>query len=334
MDDLRIIIGRSNPELGQKICEELGVEPTKILLDNFADGEIRVQILENVRGKDVFIIESTYPPAENIMELLLILDAAKRASARRVTAVIPYFGYARQERKDKPRVPISTKLVANLIVSAGADRVLTMDLHSPAIQGFFDVPTDHLISDLVFEEYLAMIMHEQIMNHEVVVVSPDIGGVRRVDFLATELDANIAIINKKRLDANKARALTLVGDVRDKIAIIRDDIIDTAGTIKEASELLKSPEYGAKAVYVLATHPLFSPPAVDRLEQAPIDKVIVNDTIPLKPEARDRLVPDKVRVLSVANVFATAIKNIHEERSLSVLFEKGQIFGFFNGKQN
>ncbi len=328
MNDLKILIGRSNPELGYRICESLGVEPTQILLDNFADGEIRVQILENVRGKDVFVIESTYPPADNIMELLLILDAAKRASARRVTAVIPYFGYARQERKDKPRVPISTKLVANLIVSAGADRVLTMDLHSPAIQGFFDVPTDHLISDLVFEEHLAMTMWDEVREGNVVVVSPDIGGVRRVDFLATELGASIAIIHKKREDANKARALTVVGDVRDKIAIIRDDIVDTAGTVKEASDLLKSPQYGAKAVYVLATHPLLSPPAVERIENSQIDKLIVTDTIPLKEEAGQRLVPHKVNVLSVAQVFATAIKCIHEERSLSVLFQKGQIFKF------
>ena len=328
MDDLRIIVGRSNPELGYRICESLGVEPTRVLLDNFADGEIRVQILENVRGKDVFVIESTHPPAENILELLLILDAAKRASARRVTAVIPYFGYARQERKDRPRVPISTKLVANLIVSAGADRVLTMDLHSPAIQGFFDVPTDHLISDLVFEEYLAMIMRDEIESGNVVVVSPDIGGVRRVDFLASELNANIAIVHKKREEANKAEALSLVGDVRGQIAIIRDDIVDTAGTIKAAAELLKRPEYGAKAVYVLATHPLFSPPAVERIGSSLIDKVIVTDTIPLKPEAREHLVPDKVKVLSVAGVFATAIKNIHEERSLSALFQKGQIFNF------
>ena len=321
MNDIKIIVGRSNRQLGEAIARHLGIEPTKLLLSNFADGEIRVQILENVRGKDVFIIDSTQPPADNLLELLLLLDAAKRASARRVTAVLPYFGYARQERKDKPRVPISTKLVANLIVSAGADRVLTMDLHSPAIQGFFDVPTDHLISDLVFADYIKKIIPEEIENKNVVVVSPDIGGVKRIDILAKELETNIAIINKKREDANKSKALNLIGDVRGKIAIIRDDIVDTAGTIKSASLLLKKRNNGAKSVYVLATHALLSPPAVKRIANSKIDSLIVTDTIPLREDARKKLMPSKIKVISVAPLFATAIKCIHQERSLSVLFQ-------------
>mgnify|MGYP000568941617 CR=1 FL=1 len=324
MDALKIIIGRSNHKLGEAITRCLGIEPTDVLLTNFADGEIRVQILENVRGKDVFIIQSTQPPADNLLELLLLLDAAKRASARRVTAVIPYFGYARQERKDRPRVPISTKLVANLIVSAGVDRVLTMDLHAPAIQGFFDVPTDHLISDLVFAEYIRATMQDKVINGEIVIVSPDIGGVRRIDFLSGELGANIAIINKKRTAVNKAEAQSLIGAVKGKTAIIRDDIVDTAGTIKEAAELLKQEEHGAKSVYVLATHPLFSPPAVERISTSQIDNLVVTDTIPLKQDAKQKLTPDIVKVISVAPLFATAIKCIHEERSLSVLFQKTQ----------
>ncbi|MCD6594137.1 ribose-phosphate pyrophosphokinase [bacterium] len=321
MNNIKIIIGRSNRRLGEAISKHLGIEPTKLILKNFADGEIRVQILENVRGKDVFIIDSTQPPADNLLELLLLLDAVKRASARRVTAVIPYFGYARQERKDRPRVPISTKLVANLIVSAGADRVLTMDLHSPAIQGFFDVPTDHLISDLVFADYVKKIIPGEVKNKNVVIVSPDIGGVKRIDILAKEFGTSIAIINKKREDANKSKALNLIGKVKGKIAIIRDDIVDTAGTIKEASLLLKKKSNGAKSVYVLATHPLLSPPAIKRISNSKIDRLIVTDTIPLCKNAQKKLVPSKINVISVAPLFATAIKCIHQERSLSVLFQ-------------
>ncbi len=321
MHDLRVILGRSNVALGESIARTLGVKPTAVSLSNFADGEIWVQVMENVRGKDVFIIESTVPPAENILELLLLLDAAKRASARRVTAVIPYFGYARQERKDKPRVPVSAKLVSNLIVAAGADRVLTLDLHSPAIQGFFDVPTDHLTSDLVFIEFLKEQLPEQLKNGEIVIVSPDVGGVKRVELPADELHSSIAIIYKRRDMPNKSRALNLIGSVEGKIAIVRDDIVDTAGTICTAAELLKN--NGATMVCVLATHALLSPPAVERIGNSQIDFIAVTDSLAISPVAREILMPDKLKIVSVAGVFATAIKCIHQERSLSVLFQPG-----------
>ena len=318
MDDLRLIIGRSNPGLGEDVARHLGHKPTDVLLKNFADGEIRVQILENIRGKDVFIIASTQPPADNFLELLLLLDAAKRASARRVTAVIPYFGYARQERKDRPRVPISAKLVSNLIVASGADRVLTMDLHSPAIQGFFDVPTDHLISDLEFEMFVNTQM-PHIAGRDMVIVSPDIGGVKRVEHLAQSLGASMAIVYKKRDEPNKSEAMDIIGEVEGKVAVIRDDIVDTAGTLVAAAKMLK--ERGARSIVALATHPLLSPPAVERILASEIDMMAVSNTLPIRKEARDKLMPEKLKVVSVASLFAAAIKCIHLEKSLSVLFK-------------
>lgn len=318
MNELKIIIGRSNESLGQAIASYIGIEPTKLLLTNFSDGEIRVQILENIRGKDVFIVESTQPPAENIMEILLLIDAAKRASARRVTAVIPYFGYARQERKDRPRVPISAKLVANLLVAAGADRILTVDLHSPAIQGFFDVPTDHLTADGIFRDFLLSRMNDELKRGEVVFVSPDIGGVKRIEPLAKELGAPIAVVYKRRDAPNVSSVMFLVGEVDGKVAIIRDDIIDTGGTICSAAKILK--ENGAKAVFSLVTHPLLSGPAVERLAQSTLDMLAVTDTLPLKNSARENL-GERITVVSIAPLLAEAIKSIHEEKSVSVLFE-------------
>jgi len=318
MNELKIIIGRSNESLGQAIASYIGIEPTKLLLTNFSDGEIRVQILENIRGKDVFIVESTQPPAENIMEVLLLIDAAKRASARRVTAVIPYFGYARQERKDRPRVPISAKLVANLLVAAGADRILTVDLHSPAIQGFFDVPTDHLTADGIFRDFLLSRMNDELKRGEVVFVSPDIGGVKRIEPLAKELGAPIAVVYKRRDEPNVSSVMFLVGEVDGKVAIIRDDIIDTGGTICSAAKILK--ENGAKAVFSLVTHPLLSGPAVERLAQSTLDMLAVTDTLPLKSSARENL-GERITVVSIAPLLAEAIKSIHEEKSVSVLFE-------------
>ena len=318
MNELKIIIGRSNESLGQAIANYIGIEPTKLLLTNFSDGEIRVQILENIRGKDVFIVESTQPPAENIMEILLLIDAAKRASARRVTAVIPYFGYARQERKDRPRVPISAKLVANLLVAAGADRILTVDLHSPAIQGFFDVPTDHLTADGIFRDFLLSRMNDELKRGEVVFVSPDIGGVKRIEPLAKELGAPIAVVYKRRDEPNVSSVMFLVGEVNGKVAIIRDDIIDTAGTICSAAKILK--DKGAKAVFSLVTHPLLSGPAVERLAQSTLDMLAVTDTLPLKNSARENL-GERITVVSIAPLLAEAIKSIHEEKSVSVLFE-------------
>ncbi len=351
MDDLKLIIGRSNEALGEAIAHHLGVEKTKLLLSNFADGEIRIQILENIRGKDVFIIESTQPAisgrleqvpgrdekvfvpqsvqpqGDNLLELLLLLDATRRASARRVTAVIPYFGYARQERKDRPRVPISAKLVANLIVAAGADRVLTIDLHSPAIQGFFDVPTDHLISDWVFVNFITQQMPKYldiptpVRGGDLVIVSPDIGGVKRVEKIAQYLGASIAIIYKRRSAPNEAQVVDIVGEVRGKVAIIVDDIIDTAGTVVKAAHKLRAE--GARLVVAIATHPLLSYPAVDRLADSEIDLMAVTDTVPLSEEAKSRLCPHLLKVISVAPLFAAAIKCIHEERSLSGLFKAG-----------
>ena len=318
MNELKIIIGRSNESLGQAIASYIGIEPTKLLLTNFSDGEIRVQILENIRGKDVFIVESTQPPAENIMEVLLLIDAAKRASARRVTAVIPYFGYARQERKDRPRVPISAKLVANLLVAAGADRILTVDLHSPAIQGFFDVPTDHLTADGIFRDFLLSRMNDELKRGEVVFVSPDIGGVKRIEPLAKELGAPIAVVYKRRDAPNVSSVMFLVGEVDGKVAIIRDDIIDTGGTICSAAKILK--DKGAKAVFSLVTHPLLSGPAVERLAQSNLDMLAVTDTLPLKSSARENL-GERITVVSIAPLLAEAIKSIHEEKSVSVLFE-------------
>jgi len=317
MNELKLIVGRSNEELGNSIAQKLGVEPTKLLLTNFSDGEIRVQILENIRGKDVFIVESTQPPAENIMEVLLLIDAAKRASARRVTAVIPYFGYARQERKDRPRVPISAKLVANLLVAAGADRILTVDLHSPAIQGFFDVPTDHLTADGIFRDFLLSRMNDELKRGEVVFVSPDIGGVKRIEPLAKELGAPIAVVYKRRDAPNVSSVMFLVGEVDGKVAIIRDDIIDTGGTICSAAKILK--DKGAKAVFSLVTHPLLSGPAVERLAQSNLDMLAVTDTLPLKSSARENL-GERITVVSIAPLLAEAIKSIHEEKSVSVLF--------------
>ena len=308
MNELKIIIGRSNESLGQAIANYIGIEPTKLLLTNFSDGEIRVQILENIRGKDVFIVESTQPPAENIMEVLLLIDAAKRASARRVTAVIPYFGYARQERKDRPRVPISAKLVANLLVAAGADRILTVDLHSPAIQGFFDVPTDHLTADGIFRDFLLSRMNDELKRGEVVFVSPDIGGVKRIEPLAKELGAPIAVVYKRRDAPNVSSVMFLVGEVDGKVAIIRDDIIDTGGTICSAAKILK--DKGAKAVFSLVTHPLLSGPAVERLAQSTLDMLAVTDTLPLKNSARENL-GERITVVSIAPLLAEAIKSIH-----------------------
>lgn len=318
MDDLKLIIGRSNLHLGDGIARSLGHKATDVLLENFADGEIRVQILENIRGKDVFIVASTQPPGDNLLELLLLLDAAKRASGRRITAVVPYFGYARQERKDRPRVPISAKLISNLIVASGADRILTMDLHSPAIQGFFDVPTDHLISDLEFESFIETQM-PHILGKDMVIVSPDIGGVKRVEHLAQNLGASMAIVYKRRDEPNKSEAMDIIGKVEGKVAVIRDDIVDTAGTLVSAAKMLK--EHGARSVVALATHPLLSPPAVDRIISSDIDMMAVSNTLPIREDAKNKLMPEKLKIVSVAPLFAAAIKCIHLERSLSVLFK-------------
>ncbi|MFZ8832083.1 MAG: ribose-phosphate pyrophosphokinase [Thermodesulfobacteriaceae bacterium] len=309
---MKLISGTANPELAQKISEYLAIPLVQTKITRFSDGEIFVEINENVRGADVFIIQPTCPPVnENLVELLIMIDAARRASARRITAVIPYYGYARQDRKTAPRTPITAKLVANVIVVAGARRVLTMDLHAGQIQGFFDIPVDHLYAMPVFLEYLK----NKFRGEEIVIVSPDAGGVERAREYAKRLNATMAIVDKRRPKPNESEVMNIIGDVKDKIAVIIDDMIDTAGTICKAASAIM--ERGAKEVYAVATHPVLSGPAVERLAQSPIKEVIVSDTIPLREEAK-RL--DKIKVLSVSKLLGEAIRRIHTDDSISSLF--------------
>jgi ribose-phosphate pyrophosphokinase len=308
-DEMKVFSGTSNPELGRKICTYLGIAQGKIDAIRFSDGEIRVKIGENIRGKDVFIVQSTNPPAENLLELLIIIDAAKRASARRITAVIPYFGYARQDKKDEPRVPISAKLVADLITVAGANRVLAIDLHVEQIQGFFNIPFDHL--------YAAPVMIEHFKSFDLsrfVVVSPDPGSVVRSRAVAKRLgNLPIAIIDKRRPEPNKAEVINIVGDVDGKDVLIVDDMIDTAGTIAGAAAALE--KRGVKEIYVYCTHPVLSGKAMERIKNSPIKKLVVTDTIPLGEKKYDG-----ITVLSVSDLLGEAIRRIHEERSISSLF--------------
>ncbi len=308
MSQLKIFSGRASRGLAEKIAEEIGEPLGQCEIRNFKDGEIWVKYLENIRGNDVFIIQSTFPPSDNLMELLIMIDAAKRASARRITAVIPYFGYARQDRKDQPRVPITSKLVANLITIAGADRVLTMDLHAPQIQGFFDIPFDHLYSAVVLVPAI-----REMVNEDFAVVAPDIGGVKFARGYAKRLNAELILIDKRRPQANESVVTNVVGEVRGKTIVIVDDIIDTAGTFINALYALL--ERGAKKVYGACTHPILSGDATDQIENAPVEKILVTDTVPLKRES------PKIEVRSVAKIFAEAIKRIHCNESLSVLFE-------------
>jgi ribose-phosphate pyrophosphokinase len=312
LNHMKLISGTANPELAQKISEYLATPLVQTKITRFSDGEIFVEIKENVRGADVFIIQPTCPPVnENLVELLIMIDAARRASARRITAVIPYYGYARQDRKTAPRTPITAKLVANVIVVAGARRVLTMDLHAGQIQGFFDIPVDHLYAMPVFLEYLK----DKFRGEEIVIVSPDAGGVERAREYAKRLNATMAIVDKRRPRPNESEVMNIIGDVKDKIAVIIDDMIDTAGTICKAASAIM--DRGAKEVYAVATHPVLSGPAVERLAQSPIKEVVVSDTIPLREEAQ-RL--DKIKVLSVSKLLGEAIRRIHTDDSISSLF--------------
>ncbi|MGH9339742.1 MAG: ribose-phosphate pyrophosphokinase [Acidobacteriota bacterium] len=307
---LKIFAGTANPSLAQTICEHLGVSLGQIKLKRFSDGEVAFQILENVRGTDVFIIQSTCPPVnENLMEVLIMIDAFKRSSARRITAVMPYYGYARQDRKDKPRVPISSKLVADLLSAAGAHRVLTMELHAGQIQGFFDIPVDHLYASPVLLEYLMQMNFENLT-----VVSPDAGGVERARAYAKRLGANLAIIDKRRVEDNEAEVMHIIGDVEDSDALLVDDLIDTAGTLVKAAEALR--RQGARRLLAAATHPILSGPALERILESELEMVVVTDTIPLDEEKR---LP-KIKVLSVARLLGEAIRAIHEETSVSKLF--------------
>ncbi len=311
--NIKIFTANSNPEFAKGIAEHLGIALGKSEVGKFSDGEIFVNIGETVRGSDVFVVQSTCSPVnDNIMELLIMIDAFKRASAGRITAVIPYFGYARQDRKAKARDPISSKLVADLIATAGADRVLTMDLHAPQIQGFFNVPVDHLVGMPVLSRYYKEKIKGKL--EETVVVSPDLGSVTRARGFAQKLDVPIAIVDKRRPKANVSEVMNIIGDIKDKDVILLDDMIDTAGTICNSANALK--ERGAKNVYACCTHAVLSGPAIERIQASVIDELVVLDTVPLPAEKKI----DKIKVLSVANVFGEAIERIYEDLSVSTLF--------------
>ncbi|MDI9611702.1 MAG: ribose-phosphate pyrophosphokinase [Acidobacteriota bacterium] len=308
--ELRIFSGNANPPLAEEICNHLDIPLGAINLTRFSDGELYCQILENVRGKDVFIIQPTCSPVNNnLMELLIMIDAFKRSSAARITAVIPYYGYARQDRKDKPRVPISSKLVADLLTAAGTNRILSMDLHAGQIQGFFNIPVDHLYADPVLVEHIRKM---DIPN--LTVVSPDAGGVERARAFAKHLAADLAVVDKRRTGPNKAEVLHVIGHVSGRNIIICDDMIDTAGTLVNTVLALKKKK--AERIFASATHGILSGPAIDRLRSAPLEEIIVTNTIPLAPE---KILPN-MKVLSVAPLLGTAIQSIHEETSISNLF--------------
>lgn len=311
-DKIRVFTGNSNPALAQKICDHLDVPLGAARVRTFSDGEIMIEIAENVRGRDVYIIQSTCAPTNNnLMELLIMTDALKRASAATITAVIPYYGYARQDRKAAPRTPITAKLVADLITSAGVDRVVTIDLHAGQIQGFFNIPVDNLYAAPVILDYLKT----RFKAEEVVMVTPDAGGTERARAFAKRLGCTLAVIDKRRTGPNVAEVMHLIGDVRDKIAIILDDMIDTAGTLTQAAKALK--ENGARAIYACATHGVLSGPAIERINNSDIEEIVLTDTIPLGDKEQQT---GKVRMLSVADLLAEAIRRIHEDESVSSLF--------------
>ena len=308
--EIKIFTGNAHKELAADIAKELGVPLGDAEVGRFSDGEISVNINETVRGVDAFIIQPTCSPVNgNIMELLIMIDAFKRASAGRITAVIPYYGYARQDRKAKARDPITAKLVANLITAAGADRVLTMDLHAAQIQGYFDIPLDHLHGGPILAEHF-----KKKNIQDLVVVSPDLGSVGRARTFAEQLDAPLAIIDKRRPKANVSEVMNIIGDVKDKNVILIDDMIDTAGTLVNGAEALK--KFGAKEVYSCCTHPVLSGPAIDRIEKSALKEVVVLDTLPLSSEKRI----EKIKVESVAPIFASAIRKIFANESVSKLF--------------
>lgn len=309
--EARVFSGRSNPELADEIIKILGYTPGKISVKNFSDGEIRLRFEENIRGTDIFIVQSTNPPAENILELLLIIDAARRASARRITAVIPYYGYCRQDRKDQPRVPISARLVMDIIVSAGADRIVAMDLHSAQIQGFVNIPFDNLYAKSAFLDKIKAIFKDK----DFTIVAPDIGGIKLARSYAKILDVPLSIIDKRRSRPNEAEIMNVAGNIKMKNALIIDDMIDTGGTVFQAAKLIKS--NGADMIIAVAAHGLFSDPAVSRITSSPIDKVIVSNSIHIPPEKKF----PKLEIVSVAPILAETIKRTHNEESVSSLFD-------------
>jgi len=309
---LKIFTGRAHPTLATEICESLGVAPGRISLYSFSDGENYAQIDENVRGADVFILQPTSGPVnDNLMELLIMLDAFRRSSASRITAVIPYYGYARQDRKDKPRVPITSKLVADLITAAGANRVLTMDLHAAQIQGFFNIPVDHLFAAPVLIRHLKGMQIE-----DLTIVSPDAGGVERARAYAKRLGATLAIIDKRRIEKNQTQVMNIIGDVENRNIMIIDDIIDTAGTLIHTVEALK--DAGAKSVSAACSHAVLSGPAIDRINDSVLEHVIATNTIPTADKEAEC---SRLTTLSIAELLAEAIKRIHNEDSVSSLFE-------------
>lgn len=311
-DKIRIFSGNSNPSLAQKICDNLEVPLGAARVRRFSDGEVMVEIGENVRGRDVYIIQSTCAPTnDNLMELLVMTDALKRASAATITAVMPYYGYARQDRKAAPRTPITAKLVADLITTSGIDRVVTIDLHAGQIQGFFNIPVDNLYAAPVILDYLK----DRFKGEEAVMVSPDAGGTERARAFAKRLGCTLAVIDKRRTGPNVAEVMHLIGDVRDKVAIILDDMIDTAGTLTQAAKALK--ENGAKAIYACATHGVLSGPAIERINNSDIEEVVLTDTVPL---GEKETTTTKIRMLSVASLLGEAIRRIHEDESVSSLF--------------
>jgi ribose-phosphate pyrophosphokinase len=311
MHSLVVFAGNSNPKLAQDICRHIGIRLGEAQVKRFSDGEIQVEIRENVRGKDVFILQSTCAPVnDHLVELLLMIDAFKRSSAQRITAVIPYYGYARQDKKVAPRVPISAKLVADLIEKAGANRVITMDLHAGQIQGFFNVPVDNLFAAPVLLQYI-----KDIFRNDTVIVSPDAGGVERARAFAKRLDSLLAIIDKRRDAPNKAEAMNVVGDVDGKTAIILDDMVDTAGTLTQAAMALK--KQGASEIHACSAHAVLSGPAVERITDSDIKSLVVTDTIPMGEKANGC---DKIRILSVSKLLAEAIQRCHTGSSVSSLF--------------
>ncbi|HAL55666.1 MAG TPA: ribose-phosphate diphosphokinase [Bacteroidetes bacterium] len=308
MSKLKIFAGRANRPLAEKIARESGVQLGHAEIRNFSDGEIWVKYSDNIRGDDVFVVQPTMPPAENLLELLILIDAARRASAKRITAVIPYFGYGRQDRKDQPRVSITAKLVANLITEAGADRVITMDLHAPQIQGFFDIPMDHLYASAVFTSYFR---RKKIPN--LVVVSADVGGIKMARSYAKRLEADLILIDKRRPKANEVEVMNIIGKVDGKNVLIVDDLIDTAGTFVNAVAALK--QHGAKDVYGACTHPILSGRAVERINSSAVKSIVVTDSIPVRGKS------SKIELRSVAKVFAESITRTHNNQSISTLFD-------------
>ncbi len=312
LDRLTVFSGNANRKLAEDICHYLEIPLGDATVDWFSEGEIRIKINQDVRGRDVFVVQPTSPPPnEHLMQLLIMIDALKRASARRITAVMPYFGYARQDRKDQPRVPITAKLVANLITVSGGDRVLTLDLHAGQIQGFFDIPLDHLFAVNIFTQYF-----EPLKLHNLVIVSPDVGGVKMARAYSKRFNASLAVVDKRRINDSQTEVMNIMGEVKGKNVVIVDDIIATGSSVIEAACALK--EAGAKQIFAAITHPVLSGNAIEGIEKSPLTKLVVTDTIPLGNKTKKT---NKIEVLSIANLLGEAIRRIHNEESVSSLFD-------------